>query len=91
MKHLGPYFRGLGTKGNVVVGEKEQALLTLQGRALEIFHNLTTSDVSYLEQYYKEDLEYFGYTWKYQEGDYPPSEKQVHTSCVHGKLNQTCC
>ncbi len=89
LNHLPPYYRGLGTRGNIVAGGSQAASLSPHGRLLDRFDNATLQDLSFLEDYYKDDLKYFGYSWNYRKDK--NSMYHVHSSCVSGADGSMCC
>jgi hypothetical protein len=89
LNYLGPYFRGAGTKGNAVGGGFKPASQTKSGRLIEVYQNTSLADLSYMDQWYKEDLDYFGYSWQVKQKD--NGTCQVYSSCISGSLHRSCC
>ena len=88
-QHFGPYYRGIGTAGNVMSSKlKYSRLLSLtpRGKVLKGYASLNQTDIEYLIDRFKNDFKYFGYS-----STICHHENTMHSSCIHGSLDRHCC
>ena len=83
-----PHKRSIGFAGNVVAGGRQMSSMTTHGRKLEAYSGLNLTDMNYIHDRYKNDLEYFGYSYSMQ-----PNENNftLYSSCVNSFGGSMCC
>ena len=89
IQQLLPHRRGLHTTDNVVVGGPQETSLTQQGRKMEEYQHLSEEELRFLENRFKEDLQYFGYTWRIEKNN--TKTGSLFSSCTHGATDKACC
>ena len=83
-RRLKPYHRGERTAANVQGGKCPMETLLSEGKKMEIYKSVKDVDFQSLVEKYKSDLEFFGYSFKRNNGS-------VDTLCSLDDQNNGCC